>query len=74
MAIENDCPKSRKAQADQALGPLSQLNGADGLCRRHQFSHVVGTPVGVEAPTGVKIRTAEAGLQPAKNGGGRCYG
>src|SRR5688572_26391064 len=34
MAIENSC-KSRKAQAVQSLGPLSQSKGEGNLCRLH---------------------------------------
>src|SRR5258705_12889710 len=60
MVIENRLPKSRKAQALNPLGPLSQSNGGDRLCRRHQFSHVVETPVRIGVLAGVQIRATEA--------------
>lgn len=60
MVIENDCLKSRKAQAVQSLGPLSQSKGGDRPCRRHHFNHVAKPPVWIAVLTGAQIRTAEA--------------
>src|SRR6476646_372374 len=63
MAIENRLPKGRKAQAVQALGPLSHSKGGSE-CRLHHNSKqlVVVAPVGAETTTGAKITTAEAAM------------